>query len=183
MRRIVFISFEKSVKILCKVEAKVKLINIMLNFLPKVKAKAHCDIPCGVYDPTPAKIAAKTVFRMVDQIEKLAQPGNDKISMDQYLNHVSRRIMTKEHHAQICKHELYILWSDFFKPEHLDKFPNIHDLFWKATKLCSKSKQELNTQAALELVQAVDDIAKIFYEVKKASDRYKSYQDITDNLY
>jgi len=156
----------------------------MKRFLTTIRAQAHCDIPCGVYDPTPAKIAAKTVYRMVYQLEKLEEPeSGDKGAMIQYLNHVTRRIAVKEEHAEVCKKELYVLWSDFFKSEHLEKYPNIHELFWKATKLCSKNKQELNTDKAKELLEVVDEIAKIFYEIKDDPDRYKSYQDITDKLY
>ncbi|OGZ18046.1 MAG: superoxide dismutase, Ni [Candidatus Nealsonbacteria bacterium RBG_13_36_15] len=157
----------------------------MRNFIPKVTAKAHCDIPCGIYEPTPAKIAAKTVLRMVEQLEVFKPPkdSSDSKSMLQYQNAISRRILVKEKHAQICKKELYILWSDFFKPEHLEKFPNLHDLFWKATKLCSKNKQEVDKEAAQELVATVDEIAKIFYGAKKTPERFKAYKEITDKLY
>ena len=103
--------------------------------------------------------------------------------LDTYLNMVVRRITVKEQHAQICKHELYTLWSDFFKPEHLEKFPNLHETFWKAAKLCSENKHEIDLESAKKLVDAVDEIAKTFYDIKKAPARYKSYQDITDNLY
>lgn len=156
----------------------------MIKFLPKIVAQAHCDIPCGVYEPTPAKIAAKTVFRMVSQLEELKSPkSDDQNALMQHMNHISRRITVKEERAENCKRELYILWSDFFKPEHLEKFPELHSLFWKATKLCSKNKQEVNKDAAVELIEAVDEIAKIFYEVKNVPDRYQAYQEITDKLY
>jgi nickel superoxide dismutase len=157
----------------------------MIKFLPKITAKAHCDIPCGIYEPTPAKIAAKTVLRMVEQLETFKPPKdlNDQKAMLQYLNTINRRVSVKEEHAQICKKELYVLWSDFFKPEHLEKFPELHDLFWQATKLCSKNKQEVNKEAAEKLLEAVDKIAKIFYEVKNAPEKYQAYKALTDKLY
>ena len=157
----------------------------MRDFLPKITAKAHCDIPCGIYEPTPAKIAAKTVLRMVEQLEAFKSPkdSSDAKAMLQYQNTISRRIVVKEEHAQICKKEHYILWSVFFKPEHLKKFPNLHDLFWKATKLCSQNKQEINKEAADKLVVVVDEIAKIFYETKKVPERFEAYKMLTDKLY
>ncbi|MBI2625359.1 MAG: superoxide dismutase, Ni [Candidatus Nealsonbacteria bacterium] len=150
-----------------------------------LKAKAHCDIPCSIYEPTPAKIAAKTVQRMVEQLEEFSAPKDmsDKKAVLHYFNYVSRRVAAKEEHSQICKKELSILWTDFFKQEHLDKFPNLHDVFWKALKLCSKNKQEVSLESAKELVRAVDEIAKIFYETKGDKDRYGAYQEITDKLY
>jgi nickel superoxide dismutase len=148
---------------------------LLAHFLPNIEAWAHCDIPCGIYDPTPAKIAAKTVQRMVMQIQEL-MPKND-------INGIVRRILVKEQHAQICKSELQILWSDFFKPEHLQKYPDLHEKFWKALKLCSKNKQEVDLESANELVKLVDEIAKIFYEAKNDPERFKSYQDITDKLF
>ena len=89
----------------------------MVRFFPKISAQAHCDIPCGVYEPTLAKIAAQTVARMVEQLKKLSIPENlkDKNAFLQYSNHVMRRIAVKEEHAQVCKKELSVLWSDFFK--------------------------------------------------------------------
>jgi len=157
----------------------------MIKFLPKIKAKAHCDIPCGIYEPTPAKIAAKTVLRMVEQLEVFKPPKdlNDNRAMLQYLNTINRRIAVKEEHTQICKKELYTLWSDFFKPEHLERFPNLHDIFWQSVKLCSKNKQEVDKEAAEKLVEAVDEIAKIFYEAKNAPEKYQTYKTLTDKLY
>jgi len=157
----------------------------MIRFFPKIFARAHCDIPCGVYEPTLAKIAAKTVARMVEQLEKLSMPKNlkDKTSFLQYSNHIARRITVKEEHAQLCKKELSVLWSDFFKNQHLEKFPQLHDTFWQAEKLCSQNKQEVNVEAAQKLVDLVDEIAHIFYEVKDVPQRYEAYKEITDKLY
>jgi nickel superoxide dismutase len=154
------------------------------KLLPEINAEAHCDIPCGVYDPTPAKIAAKTVVRMVKQLNELAPPDwSDRHASQHYLQSVSRRVTVKDEHAQVVKRELSILWTDFFKLEHLEKTPDLHEKFWKAAKLASKAKQEIDETAANELCAAVDDIAKSFYEAKDAPDKYVAYQKITDTLF
>jgi len=133
---------------------------------PSVVAHAHCDIPCGIYDPAPAKIAADTVAKMVEKIEGFANAiqANDNLT-DR--NNLIRSVQVKEEHAQICKKELEILWSDYFKPEHLEKFPKLHDTFWKAAKLCSKNKQNVDAAAAAELQAAVKEISDMFYATKK----------------
>ena len=155
-----------------------------MKIIPEITASAHCDVPCGIYEPTPAKIAAKTVSKMVSQIKTFDLPNDpkDKEANLQYLNSVSRRISVKEEHAQLCKKELYTLWSDFFKPPHVEKYPELHDLFWQAAKLCSKNKQEINEDAAKDLVENVDKIAKIFYEVQNTPEKYNAYKELTDKL-
>ena len=162
-----------------------KLIDFLSRALPHVTAEAHCDVPCGIYDPTPAKIAAKTVQKMVLQMKDFHPPKDlaDAHAMDEYHNAVTRRIAVKETHAETCKRELSILWSDFFKPEHLGKFPRLHETFWSALKLCSKNKQEVNETTVENLVRAVDEIAKIFYEAKGDPTRYDAYKEITDKLF
>ena len=81
-------------------------------------------------------------------------------------NTVARFIRVKEDHAQEVKNELNILWSDYFKPEHLEKYPNLHDLFWNANKLAGANKQNVSSESAKQLVEAVDEISKIFWESK-----------------
>jgi nickel superoxide dismutase len=152
--------------------------------IPEYEASAHCDIPCGIYDPTPAKIAAKSVARMVDQLLELPVPTDisDQHALLSYMQGVNRRVQVKEAHAETCKRELEILWSDFFKEEHLTKFPDLHDKFWKAIKLASKNKQGIEKENAQALLSAVDDIARMFYEVKGDPDRFASYAKVTDAL-
>ena len=130
---------------------------------PSVVVHAHCDIPCGIYDPTAAKIAADTVAKMVEKINALDKSATDFTTRGNFV----RMIQVKEEHAQICKKELEILWSDYFKPEHLQKYPNLHDTFWKAAKLCSKNKQNVDAAAASELQTAVKEISDIFWATKK----------------
>lgn len=142
-----------------------KIFRIISGILPQQIAYAHCDVPCGIYDPKPAQIAAATVFKMVQLIEDLPK---ENLSV-QDRNKFVRCVLTKEEHARKCKEELLILWTDYFKSEHLEKFPNLHDVFWKATKLCSKNKQDVSLELAKDLVKAVDEIADIFQKTKKSS--------------
>ncbi|HEX9269825.1 MAG TPA: superoxide dismutase, Ni [Candidatus Limnocylindria bacterium] len=128
---------------------------------PRLVAHAHCDIPCGIYDPTPAKIAADTVAKMVEKIE--GAPGSELADRNTF----TRSVQVKEEHAQICKKELLILWTDYFKPEHLEKYPKLHETFWKAAKLCSKNKQSVDAKAAADLQAAVKEISDIFWATKK----------------
>lgn len=130
---------------------------------PTIIAYAHCDIPCGIYDPTPAKIAADTVAKMVEKITALPADATDVATRNSFV----RMVQVKEEHAQLCKKELEILWTDYFKPEHLEKFPKLHDSFWKATKLCSKNKQNVDAQAAADLQAAVKEISDMFWATKK----------------
>jgi nickel superoxide dismutase len=132
-------------------------MKFIFNLLPLKKVYAHCDVPCGIYDPKPAQIAAATVLKMVQKLKEY--PEDD-------LNNRVRAIWTKEEHARICKEEILILWTDYFKAEHLEKFPDLHEKFWNAAKLCSKNKQNIDEEAAQELVKAVDKIAEIFEESK-----------------
>lgn len=131
----------------------------LLKFLPAKTVYAHCDVPCGIYDPKSAQIAAATVLKMVQKLKEY--PEDD-------LNNRVRAIWTKEEHARICKEELLILWTDYFKDEHLEKYPDLHTTFWKAAKLCSYNKQHVDEEKAKELVVAVDKIAEIFAETTKA---------------
>ncbi|MFY9463254.1 MAG: superoxide dismutase, Ni [Candidatus Sungiibacteriota bacterium] len=164
-------------------------MNTFLSKLfPEVVAEAHCDIPCGIYDPTAAKIAATTVLRMTMQINELHPPSGfplnfDLAAMKAMANSMARRVAVKEEHAALCKKELLILWTDFFKQEHLEKAPQLHDMVWKAVKLCSKNKQEVSEEAARELVGAVDGIAKIFYEIKGVPERYAAYCTLTEKMF
>lgn len=144
------------------------LLDTAVQLLDRVShprtAQAHCDVPCGIYDPTSAKIAANTVLTLTQKMEALTPPSNgDKQAQLAYENTVTRMILVKEQHAEICKHDLLVLWTDYFKPPMLEKYPDLHTTVWNATKLCSKVKQEVNVQAAQELMQAVDRIAEMFY--------------------
>ena len=145
-----------------------KLIKTLLSRWSLPQAYAHCDVPCGIYDPKAAQTAAATVKKMVEKMIALEKPANgEKIELLNYKNTLTRCILVKEEHARICKEELLILWTDFFKPEHLEKYPNLHETFWKATKLCSKNKQEVNIESAELLIGAVDEIANMVHAIQE----------------
>lgn len=140
------------------------ILKFLVKHLPYKTAYAHCDVPCGIYDPKPAQIAAATVLKMVQKINELPQTNPSVQDRNSFV----RMVWTKEEHARKCKEELLILWTDYFKEEHLAAFPNLHDTFWKAAKLCSKNKQEVSLESAEQLIKAVDEIAEIFARTKKA---------------
>lgn len=138
------------------------ILSFFIKLLPTKLVYAHCDVPCGIYDPKSAQIAAETVLKMVQLIQDL--PTENPTVNDR--NKFVRCVLTKEEHAGKCKEELLVLWTDYFKPEHLVQAPNLHEIFWKAAKLCSKNKQEVNLQSAQELVKAVGEITEIFVKSK-----------------
>jgi nickel superoxide dismutase len=127
-------------------------------FKPSTVVHAHCDIPCGIYDPTAAKVAADTVAKMVEKISALQPSATDFTTRGNFV----RMITVKEEHAQICKKELEILWSDYFKPEHVQKNPEITELCWKAAKQCSKVKGSLDLGEAKTLLDMIDKIADVW---------------------
>ena len=138
------------------------------RFAPEFEtAEADCDGPCGVYDPSSARIAAEAALSMTKKILDLKVPdSSDAKAMASYLNTMSRYVTIKEEQAQIAKSELLILWTDFFKPVHLEKYPNLHDTFWKAAKLCSSVKVEVSLEHANELMDAIKEIHGIFWASK-----------------
>ena len=136
-----------------------------LNELPV--AEAHCDGPCGVYDPASARIAAEAVRSMTKKILDLTPPEpGDTQAVASYLNTVGRYVAIKEEQAELAKRELLLLWTDYFKPPHLEAYPNLHDTFWKAAKACSSVKVEVSAQHAAELMEAVQEIHNIFWATK-----------------
>jgi len=130
---------------------------------PETTVHAHCDIPCGIYDPHQAELAARTVARMVELIGQIPA-GSTEFADRQKL---VRCVAIKEQHAEIVKHEIQVIWSDYFKPEHLERYPDLHDRTWKILKLASKNKQNIDAQAAAELEAAVKEFADIFWSTKK----------------
>ncbi|REJ79480.1 MAG: superoxide dismutase, Ni [Acidobacteria bacterium] len=136
-------------------------------------AEAHCDGPCGVYDPASARIAAEAVLSMTKKISDLTPPADgDAKAMAAYLNTMSRYISIKEEQAQLAKDEILVLWTDYFKPAHLEAHPDLHDKFWKAAKLCSACKVEVSVQHANELMDAIEEIHNIFWGTKDRDVKY-----------
>jgi nickel superoxide dismutase len=140
---------------------------------PPSVAYAHCDIPCGIYDPHNAQIGALTVIRMVQLIQALEKPseGASKDQWDTYTMQIARYSAIKEEHAKIVEHEIIVLWTDYFKPEHLEKHGNLHDVVWKTAKLTSTVKQQINMDAAQQLLAGVQQIAEIFWDTKGVQTR------------
>ena len=137
------------------------------NFFPAPEVHAHCDGPCGVYDPASARITAEAVVSMTKKIMDLEVPAaGDKADTVAYHNTLSRYVAIKEEQAHKTKEDLLVLWTDYFKPVHLEKYPDLHDTFWKATKLCSACKVEVSAQHASELMEAVQKIHNMFWETK-----------------
>ncbi len=135
---------------------------------PPKAVSAHCDIPCGIYDPHFAQIAALTVVRMNQLINNLERPAPNapKEQAEAAMNSLARYIKAKEDHAELCKKEIDILWHDYFRPEHLETHPDLHNIVWNATKLASRNKQNVDMQAANDLLAATHRIAEIFWETK-----------------
>lgn len=123
---------------------------------------AHCDIPCGIYETDTMMHSAETCRRMIQKIEELGELD----SIEKH-NTFVRSVVNKEKHAQKVKRELYILWSDYFKPEHLEKYPDLHDRLWKAAKQASTVKQTVSMEEAEKLINMVHDISHLFAETKQ----------------
>lgn len=137
-------------------------MNLLTSLLrPTREASAHCDGPCGVYDPASARIAAEAVLSMEKKIAALGD-GHDAATE----NTRTRFIAIKEQQAELAKRELGILWTDYFKPEHLEKYPDLGDKFWKAAKLCSKNKTEQDAANGEALLSAIEEIHTIFWATK-----------------
>jgi nickel superoxide dismutase len=130
-------------------------VGILAKFIKPVYA--HCDLMCGVYDPAQARIEAESVLAI---IKKYHESDDDVFKQ--------RAIIIKEQRAQLVKEHLWVLWTDYFKPEHIEKFPNLHDLFWKATKQAGAVKKSINEKDAQELLDLIAEITKIFEATKSA---------------
>ncbi|MBI4227513.1 MAG: superoxide dismutase, Ni [Candidatus Omnitrophica bacterium] len=130
--------------------------------------EAHCDIPCGIYDPHAALLAAKTVHTMVTKLEALPTPGPKMAPEEEReaRNSFARMVAVKEVHAQLCKQELLILWSDFFTEDDARRRPELHASVWKAVKLCSANKQQAHHATAQALLDACEAINRLFQEAQ-----------------
>jgi nickel superoxide dismutase len=114
---------------------------------PTTTARAHCDLPCGVYDPEQARIEAESCYKIIEKYAANEDP-----------TFRARAIGIKEERAELVKHHLDVLWHDYFKPEHLDKVPNLHEMFWNANKQVSKVKASTEIADAKTLLDMIDDI-------------------------
>ena len=141
-----------------------------IGWLKVQRAHAHCDIPCGIYDPISAKIAAQTVQKMVLRIEALEAPtaGSDATVRHNFINTMSRYARVKDEHAEIVKNELTILWADYGWPNLPAGF-DLHGSFNQALKLAGRCKQSVDMAACEELVASVDTIATAFWATKNVT--------------
>src|SRR6187401_3821449 len=124
---------------------------------------AHCDLPCGVYDPAQARIEAESVMAIQKKYQDADNAKKPSETADDYR---ARCLLIKEERADLVKHHLWVLWTDYFKPEHLEKHQNLHDLFWNATKEAGAAKKSEDPAQGQKLLDAVDEIAKVFWETK-----------------
>ena len=131
---------------------------LVRGFAPKATAFAHCDLPCGVYDPAQARIEAESVKAIS---EKYQQNSDAEFR--------ARAIDIKEERSELVKHHLWVLWTDYFKPPHFEKYPQLHQLFNEATKLAGAAGTKGSTDAskADELLAKIEEINKIFWETKQ----------------
>ena len=138
------------------------------KIFPPRPVYAHCDIPCGIYDPYQAQVAAHTVIRMVNLLDEVnaSSPEPDFDERKRIISRVARLTSVKEEHAEMVKREVRIIWGDYFKPEHAEKFPNLHQLVFDIMKLASKASQEVNLEASRQLLSRVQDFAEIFWKTK-----------------
>ena len=135
------------------------MLTRLITALGGIDVSAHCDLPCGVYDPAQARIEAQSVKAIIAKYNDSSDPTFKE-----------RALIIKEQRAELVKHHLWVLWTDYFKPAHFEKYPQLHGLFNEATKLAGASgaKGSTDPSVADQLLGKIDEISKIFYETKQA---------------
>jgi nickel superoxide dismutase len=126
-------------------------MDLMRFIAPQRRAHAHCDIPCGIYDPAQARIEAESCYRIIEKYHA----SDDEVFR-------TRAIAVKEERADLVKHHIDVLWHDFFKPEHVEQWPDLHDTCWKASKAASAVKQGVDLDAATNLLALIDQIDEMW---------------------
>ena len=128
-------------------------------FAPTIEVSAHCDLPCGVYDPAQARIEAESIAAIIKKVADNDDP-----------DFRTRALIIKEQRSELVKHHLWVLWTDYFKAPHFEKYPQLHGLFNEATKLAGAAgtKSQADPAVAEQLLAKIDEIAKIFWETKQA---------------
>ncbi len=126
---------------------------------PRTVVHAHCDLPCGIYDPAQARIEAQSVKALMEKYQ-----GSDDEAFR------TRALFIKEQRSELVKHHLWVLWTDYFKPDHFEKYPELHQLFNEATKQAGAAggKGKVDPAEGDKLIAQIDRIAEIFWETKKA---------------
>lgn len=134
-----------------------RVLSIIDRFSPPEQVHAHCDLPCGVYDPAQARVEAESVKAIQ---EKYGASDDDAFK--------TRALAIKEERADLVKHHLWVLWTDYFKPPHLEKYPELHELFWNATKAAGAAKGSVDPATGQKLLDQIAEIDRIFWETKKS---------------
>ena len=143
---------------------------------------AHCDIPCGIYDPHHALIGALTVIRMVDLIDSLVKEHGSSVTAE-FINSMARYVAVKEEHAELTKHEVRVIWGDFIKDQHVEAYPQLPGLVHKIMQLGSKARQTVDRETAEGLLEAVNEFAEIFWQIKgKETKRVNAPFPVTDEM-
>ncbi|OGD89851.1 superoxide dismutase, Ni [Candidatus Curtissbacteria bacterium RIFCSPHIGHO2_02_FULL_42_15] len=145
-----------------------KLLRLIDKFFPPQTVFAHCDIPCGIYDPHEAQMAAHTVLRMTNMISEL-QALSAELPFEErkrIISQIARLTKVKEEHAEFIKHQVRIIWGDYFKDEHIKKYKTLHQLVFRIMKQASAARQNVDIKAANELLGMVQQFAEIFWETK-----------------
>jgi len=132
-----------------------KLVERLLR--PRYVAHAHCDLFCGVYDPAQAKIEAMSCLKITQKY----QASDDDVFR-------SRCVSIKEERAELAKRHLMVLWADFFKPHHLEQFPDLHDLFWRALKAAGEAKKSMDPEVSQALLDVIDEVADVFWQTDES---------------
>jgi nickel superoxide dismutase len=135
------------------------MLSRLLDALKGTEVSAHCDLPCGVYDPAQARIEAESVKATIAKYNA----SDDPVFR-------ARAIAVKEERSDLVKHHLWVLWTDYFKAPHFAKYPQLNELFNEATKLAGAggTKGSLDEAVADQLLSKIDEISKIFWETKAA---------------
>jgi nickel superoxide dismutase len=131
------------------------LFSVTDRFTTSTEVHAHCDLMCGVYDPAQARIEAESVKKCAEKY----QDSDDEVFRQ-------RAILIKEERAELVKHHLSVLWTDYFKPPHVEKFPQLHDLFWRAIKAAGDAKKSVDPADGQKLLDLIGEIEEIFAETK-----------------
>jgi nickel superoxide dismutase len=135
------------------------MLSRFLNAFRGTEVSAHCDLPCGVYDPAQAKIEADSVKACIAKYNASDDPAFKE-----------RALFIKEERSDLVKHHLWVLWTDYFKPPHFEKYPELHQLFNDATKLAGAGGTKGSTDEAVadQLLAKIDEISTIFWATKAA---------------
>ena len=126
-------------------------------FAPALEVQAHCDLPCGVYDPAQARIEAESIKAIIGKVADNSDP-----------DFRTRAILIKEQRAELAKHHVSVLWSDYFKPPHFEKYPQLHELVNDTLKALSAAKGSTDPKTGEKALELIAEIDKIFWETKKA---------------